>query len=238
MPPPTDDWLKRAGDRRAIAEALTRIEQESWKQADWEALPPRSPTSFVLGITGAGGAGKSTLIAALAPFLRGKQLNVAVLACDPASPVSGGALLGDRVRVEPRPADSGFFFRSFSTRGHSGGVSKATGPAVELLRRIGFDVVLVETVGVGQDQYGVREFVDKLLLVLTPGSGDEIQLQKAGLIELVDAIAVNKADQPGSDILLAMLRECLPEVPVIPVVATARQGIERLWNALSDVRRK
>lgn len=224
-----------AGERHALAEAVTRLEQQTWHDADWTALPAPQKSTIVLGITGAGGVGKSTLVAALVPFLREKNLRVAALACDPSSPVSGGALLGDRVRVEPRPADDGFYFRSFATRGQSGGISPAVGPTIELLRRLRFDVVLVETVGVGQDQYAVREFVDRLLLVLNPGGGDEIQLQKAGLIELADVIAVNKADLPGADILIAMLRECLPAVPVLPLVATKQQGLERLWQTLTGL---
>lgn len=228
------DQAKRllAGDRRVLAETVTKLEQEAMAPEDWSVFPAPSEKTLVVGVTGAGGVGKSTLVAALVPFLRNRNVRVAVLACDPSSPVSGGALLGDRVRVEPRPADDGFFFRSFSTRGQAGGISRAVGPVIELLRRLDFDVILVETVGVGQDQYAVDEFVDQLLLVLNPGAGDEIQLQKAGLLELVDVIAVNKADLSGSDILISMLRECLPDIPVIPVIATKQQGLERLWDAI------
>jgi LAO/AO transport system kinase len=222
----------KTGDRRAVAEAITLLERGDWDAAAWEALPAPAARSFAVGITGAGGAGKSTLIAALVPLLRSRNLTVAVLASDPSSPVSGGALLGDRVRLEYRPDDPGFYFRSLATRGHAGGISGVVGSAVQLLRRVPFDVILVETVGVGQDQYAVREFVDKLLLVLTPLAGDEIQLQKAGVIELADVIAVNKSDLPGADIFIALLRECLGTTPVIPVVATAPQGLERLWETI------
>jgi len=222
----------KQGDRRALAEAITLLEQGEWEEVDWQALPAPDAQAVTIGITGAGGAGKSTLVAALVPFLREQGLRVAVLACDPSSPLSGGALLGDRIRVEPRPADEGFYFRSLSTRGQPGGISQVVRPAVELLKRAGFQVVLVETVGVGQDQYAVHDTVDRLLLVLTPATGDEIQLQKAGVIELADVIAVNKADLPGADLLIAMLRECLPETTVIPVVATQGQGLQRLWAAL------
>ena len=219
-------------DRRALAEAISLLEQGRSPPDLWDQLPPPVTPGLIVGITGAGGAGKSTLVAALIPFLRDQGLTVAVLATDPASPRSGGALLGDRVRVEPRPADDGFYFRSFSTRGATGGISPAVQPAAELLRRLGYQIVLMETVGVGQDQYAVRPLVERLLLVLSPATGDEIQLQKAGVIELADVIAVNKADLPGADILIALLRECLPEIPVVPVVATMSQGLPRLWQAL------
>jgi LAO/AO transport system kinase len=221
------------GDRRELAAALTLIEQGRWTEADWERLPPAKSNVLAAGITGAGGAGKSTLIAALVPWLRERGLTVAVLATDPSSPVTGGALLGDRIRIDARPDDPGFYFRSFGTRGETGGISAAVAPAVRLLKSVGFDVVLVETIGAGQDQVAVRACVDRLVLVLTPQAGDQIQLQKAGLLEVADVIAINKADLTGADILLAMMRECLPDIPVIPVVAAQGQGLERLWNAVT-----
>lgn len=231
-PETTADRLLRK-DRRALAAAITALESGQWTDEDWNQLPAPDQPPITVGITGAGGAGKSTLIAALITLLREQQLSVAVLACDPSSPLTGGALLGDRIRVETRPQDSQFYFRSLSTRGATGGVSAVIGDAVRLMAAARFDVVLVESVGAGQDQYGIRQFVDKLLLLLTPGSGDEIQLQKAGLIELADLIAVNKCDLPGADLLIAMLRECLPDIKVIPIVATQAEGIKQLWTALS-----
>ena len=220
------------GDRLALAQAITRLELGTWEAADWLPLQAGGRKAFSVGLTGSGGAGKSTLAGALVEYLRQRDISTAVLANDPSSPISGGALLGDRVRLEPRPLDPGCYFRSLATRGHHGGISPVVGEAVRLLGAVGFEVVLVETVGVGQDEYAVHSFVDRLVLLLTPGSGDEIQLQKAGLIELADVIVVNKADLPGADVLLAMLRELLPHTPSLPVVANRSQGIEQLWQTL------
>jgi LAO/AO transport system kinase len=259
---PQDDALLldrfRQRDRRALAQVLSRV--ESGKEPAWsedspsdrpaEPHPPsgdhatHGAASYapaetrVVGITGSGGAGKSTLIGALIQHLRQQGLTVAVLACDPQSPLSGGALLGDRIRVEFPPDDEGVYFRSLSTRGAQGGVSAAIGAAIPWLRRFGFDVVLVETVGVGQDQIAVREFVDTLLLLITPNTGDEVQWEKAGVIEVADAIVVNKSDLPGADRVRQQLTSTLNllpgsrEVPVLATVAAKGQGVPQLWEAI------
>jgi LAO/AO transport system kinase len=222
------------GDRRALAEILTLV--ESGTAPTWPTVP-RSPKTRVVGITGSGGAGKSTLIGALVDLLRKKGIKVAVLACDPQSPVTGGALLGDRIRVHFDPTDEGVYFRSLSTRGAQGGISAAVAPAIEWLKAFGFDVVIVETVGVGQDQVAVRSAVDTLVMLVTPHSGDEVQWEKAGLIEVADLIVVNKSDLPGADrvrqqLLAALTLTAGMTIPVLNVTASSGTGVVELWEAI------
>ncbi len=192
-----------------------------------------------MGLTGSGGAGKSTLVGGLITHLREQGLSVAVLACDPQSPVTGGALLGDRIRVRFDPADEGVYFRSLSTRGAAGGISAATMAARDWLTAFGFDVILIETVGVGQDQIAVRAAVDTLVLLVTPNTGDEVQWEKAGLIEVADLIVVNKSDLPGADRVRHQLQSALSlspqsqRVPVLNVTAATGQGVPELWQAIS-----
>jgi LAO/AO transport system kinase len=227
-------------DRRALAEIISQVEShrdESWLPPP--ELRPSASAPFVVGFTGSGGAGKSTLVGASIAHLRSQGRTVAVLACDPQSPLTGGALLGDRVRVRFDPDDEGVYFRSLSTRGAQGGVSTAVGPAIEWLKAFGFDVIIVETVGVGQDQMGVRPFVDVLALLVTPNSGDEVQWEKAGLIEIADLIVVNKADLPGADRLRQQLLSALslggkPPAPIFAVVASSGQGVAELWQAIDQ----
>ncbi|HUY31295.1 MAG TPA: GTP-binding protein [Pirellulales bacterium] len=225
----------RRRQRRALAEIITRIEAGTSS-----AVPARRTGSFrVVGITGSGGAGKSTLIDASIAHLRGEGRTVAVLACDPQSPLTGGALLGDRVRARLDPDDEGVYFRSLSTRGAQGGVSRAIGPAIRWLDAFGFDVVIVETVGVGQDQVAVRDVVDTLVLLVTPNTGDEVQWEKAGLLEVADLVAINKADLPGADRARRQLVSALSfgvakPVPVLAVVAASGQGVAELWQAIDE----
>ena len=233
-----DRFVQR--DRRALARILTLVERgqapelEKLSEKNSSERPP-----IVVGIAGSGGAGKSTLIGKLLGHLRGRDLSVAVLACDPGSPVSGGALLGDRIRVEFDPADDGIYFRSFSTRGATGGISAAVGPAIRWIAAFGFDVILIETVGIGQDQTAIHPLVDRLVLIVTPATGDEIQWDKAGVIELADVIAVNKADLPGADRVAADLTSSLSLVPgsqpppIVLVTAASGAGIAELWQAIS-----
>jgi len=233
------DLLARfeAGDRRALAEMLTLV--EAGTAPELPARLDRRAATHVVGITGSGGAGKSTLVAALINHLRAAGLRVAVLASDPQSPRTGGALLGDRIRVRFDPSDNGVYFRSLSTRGATGGLSAAVKPALDWLAAFGFDVVLVETVGVGQDQVAARDVVDTLVLLVTPHTGDEVQWEKAGLIEVADLIVVNKSDLPGADRVRTQLHAALSlapgqdPVPVLSVVAADGRGVRELWDAIA-----
>jgi LAO/AO transport system kinase len=221
-----------SGDRRALARLLTLAELGL-------APAPCGPRSGrIIGITGSAGSGKSTLVASLVEHLRKRNLRVAVVACDPRSPKTGGALLGDRIRVRFDPADEGVYFRSLSTRGAQGGISDRTGELLHWLQAFGFDVILVETVGIGQDQVAVRSLVQTLVLLVTPGTGDEVQWEKAGVMEVADLIVVNKCDLPGADRvrqqLLAALtldpQEAPP--PVLQTNALSGQGVAELWAAI------
>lgn len=239
----TADLLDRFSkkDRRALAELLTLVELGEAPPIPEPAGYPPIPTR-VVGITGSGGAGKSTLIGELVAYLRREGLTVAVLACDPQSPVTGGALLGDRIRVRFDAADEGIYFRSLSTRGAAGGISASVKPAVQWLKAFGFSVVIVETVGVGQDQIGVRDVVDTLVLLVTPHTGDEVQWEKAGLLEVADIVVVNKSDLSGALRVRQQLTAALSlgkqsnHVPVLNTTAATGEGIKELWGAIAAPR--
>ena len=234
-------WIERfrQGDRRALARLITCLDN-GWDVEEVLDKTADAARALKVGLTGPGGAGKSTMSAALLQHLRSIGKKVAVLACDPASPFTGGALLGDRVRMDYEPDDAAAFFRSLSSRGATGGLSDSAAAIVQLTERFGFDVVIVETVGTGQDQMAVRELVDVLVLVVTPASGDEIQWEKAGLLEAADLVVVNKADLPGADAAVAGLRSMLElaqstsEVPILKVVANKPTGMDSLWEAISQ----
>lgn len=227
----------RSKDRRSLARLITRLENGRYIDIVRQELRKSSTPCIVVGLTGAPGAGKSSLTAALVAHLRRQNKTVAVLASDPASPFSGGALLGDRVRMDYDPADAGVFVRSFSSRGATGGISDSTADVVRAVRAFGFDVVLIETVGSGQDQLAVRDLVDVLVLVITPAGGDDIQWEKSGQMEAADVIALNKADLPGADFAIAGIRSMLelspvPPPPILRTIATTKEGIADLWNAI------
>ena len=204
------------------------------------ALYPHTGRAHVVGITGNPGSGKSTLVARLVAHLRRSGRTVGVLAVDPSSPFSGGAVLGDRVRMMEHAADEGVFIRSLASRGHLGGLSRATGAMVHILDAMGLDIILIETVGVGQDEVDVVRMAQTTVVVLVPGLGDDIQAIKAGILEIADIFVVNKADRPGAERAMADLRAMQGlgpqpagrQVPIIAAVATGDEGVDRLLAAV------
>ena len=237
------------GDRTALARALTLIENggESAQEV-LAALPPGAPTATVVGITGAPGAGKSTLTDALITVLRTRGSRVAVLAVDPSSPFSGGAMLGDRVRMLGHATDPDVYVRSMASRGHLGGLSRATPQAVRALAAVGFDPVLVETVGVGQSEVAVAATADTTIVVVNPGWGDSVQAGKAGLLEVGDVFVVNKADREGAAATVQDLEGMLRtsgahagtrdggnqwRAPVLTTVATDGTGVVWVADAIA-----
>jgi LAO/AO transport system kinase len=232
----------RAGNPRALARGLSSIEAGGeWAEALSELLYPYTLSAHIVGITGATGAGKSTLVTALAKEARGRGIKVAVLAVDPSSPYSGGAILGDRIRMQELSGDSGVFIRSMATRGALGGLSGAAADAVDLLCAAGFPLVIVETVGAGQDEVDIMRLAHTTVVVSVPGMGDDIQALKAGVMEIADIHVVNKADREGAERTIAELRALLamqmvPEgswnVPVLSCVATRGEGASQLLDEL------
>lgn len=230
------------GDVRALSRAITVVEQGRPEAAGLlaELRRERRDLAPTVGLTGAPGVGKSTLTSALIGAARRDGRTVAVLAVDPSSPYSGGALLGDRLRMDAFILDPGVFVRSMSARGRLGGLSPRAGEAVWLLRAFGFDEVIVESVGAGQSEHALAGLVDTTVVVLTPGAGDAIQLEKAGIIEIADVFTVNKADLPGADAFARAVRGMqsigprrawMP--PIVKTVALAREpDVDELWAAI------
>ncbi len=207
----------RAGDRRAIGRAISLAERLGPEGRELvAALHPDTGRAWRVGVTGAPGAGKSTLISGLAGLLRRAGRSVAVVSVNPTSPFTRGAVLGDRIRLADHFLDPGVFIRSMASRGHQGGLAEATADAVLVLDAAGFDVVLVETVGSGQNEVEVQSLTETVVLALMPGSGDGVQAIKAGLMEIPDVLAVSKADRPGADVLVSELANALTLVPAGP----------------------
>lgn len=229
------------GDARAAARAMSLIEDAAPSASGiLDALFGKRPAAPRVGITGPPGAGKSTLVAEYAALLRGQGLRVGIVAVDPTSPFTGGAILGDRVRMGGHSTDPMVFIRSMATRGSLGGLAARTGEICEVLDAWGSQTTLVETVGVGQSELDVAETADTVVVVLTPESGDSIQALKAGLMEIADVIVLNKADHPGADAMEAALRSSLAFRPkegwrpsIVRTIAVERKGIDALHAAIA-----
>ncbi len=240
-----------SGDRRALARLLTAVENRTpLAEAAMRRFYPMAGKAQLIGVTGPAGAGKSTLVAALIAELRRAERPVAVVAVDPSSPITGGAVLGDRVRMQAYASDDGVFIRSMASRGHAGGLSTATTAAAALFDAAGFDTVLIETVGAGQSEVEVAATADTTVVVEAPEMGDEIQAIKAGLLEVADIIVVNKGDRPGAHRTAAQLRAMLADTPrearpgrpspkhpdVLLTTAPTGEGVAELLAAI-DARR-
>ena len=225
------------GDLRSASRLLTLAENR-----DPAALPilkilyPHTGRANLIGVTGPAGAGKSTLINHLIAAFRKKKKSVGVLAVDPSSPLTGGAILGDRLRMHPHFLDKGVFIRSLATRGAWGGISPALFDAIHVLDAMGKEIIFIETVGAGQDEIQIARLAETLLLVLSPGIGDDIQILKAGLLEIGDLIAVNKGDLKEADLLIQELQETVPERPIVKVAAVKEEGLSRLVSELDKKR--
>ncbi|MFD2472574.1 methylmalonyl Co-A mutase-associated GTPase MeaB [Amycolatopsis silviterrae] len=244
--PDLDELVGRAreGQPRAVARLISLVEDSSPRVADIaRALTPYTGRARVIGLTGPPGVGKSTSTSALLTALRGEGLRIGVLAIDPSSPFSGGALLGDRIRMTEHATDPGVFIRSMATRGHLGGLSWATPQAVRVLDAAGFDVVLIETVGVGQSEVDVVKLADTTVVLLAPGMGDGIQAAKAGVLEIADVFVVNKADRDGADATVHDLKQMITlarrelrgpswRQPIVRTVAAKGEGVDEVVSAL------
>lgn len=241
------DWAEqvRSGDVRAISRAMTAIESRSTEAEDLlRQLFARTGKAFLVGVTGAPGTGKSTLVDRMAAHYRAQKETVGVIAVDPSSPFTGGAILGDRIRMQGHASDSGVFIRSMATRGSLGGLSQATSDAALLLDAAGKHFVLIETVGVGQGEVEIARLADCTIVVLVPGMGDDVQSLKAGVMEIADIFVVNKADHEGVDKFEQQLRAILQLVPerdgwkppIVLTIATENKGIDELAREIGRFR--
>jgi LAO/AO transport system kinase len=234
-----------AGDRRAVARAISLVEDGSKDLARLsEALYPQTGRAYTVGLTGSPGVGKSSLAEQLVRAARGRGRTVAVLAIDPTSPFSGGALLGDRLRMQTHATDPDVFIRSMATRGHLGGMALAAPEALRVLDASGKDLVIVETVGVGQAEVEVATATDTTLVVVAPGWGDSVQVAKAGILEIADVFVVNKSDRDGAEEAARDLRNMLrmgPKLdwvpPIVKTSAASGRGMDELWDAIEQHRK-
>ncbi len=238
-----DEVLK--GNTRAVARAITSVENGTPQSAELlKALFPHSGKAYIVGVTGAPGTGKSSLVDRLAEYYRGLQKRVGIIAVDPTSPFTGGAILGDRIRMQARSTDPGIFIRSMATRGRLGGLSSATDDVALILDAAGFEIILIETVGVGQDEVDIVRTADVTLVVLVPGMGDEIQTIKAGVMEIGDIFVLNKCDREGAAKMEQELHSTISasrrpdgwETPLAKTIATQNVGIRELAEAIASFR--
>ncbi len=232
-----------AGNPRAIARAITRVENGADSASDlMKEVFTRTGNALVIGITGAPGAGKSSLVDKLAMFYKNSGERIGIICVDPSSPFSGGAILGDRIRMSALSVDKNVFIRSMATRGNLGGLSRATVDAVAILDAAGFDKVIVETVGVGQDEVEIVKTADVSIVVLVPGMGDDIQAIKAGIMEIGDVFVINKSDREGvlrtekelEALLTLAMRPDFWNPPIVKTIATESKGIEDLSLAITS----
>jgi len=233
----------RQGDARSLARAITTVENRS---AGWSALLkalfPHSGKARVLGLTGAPGAGKSTLVDQLAKLYRQQGKTIGIIAVDPTSPYSGGAILGDRIRMQDHHADSGIYIRSMATRGTLGGLARTTADVVTVLDASGRDLILIETVGVGQDEVDIVRLADITVVILVPGMGDDVQTIKAGIMEIADIFVINKSDREGAERVEREIRAMQSLAPrtdgwtpsIVKTVASEGKGIANLATAIED----
>jgi LAO/AO transport system kinase len=239
----TDSLLDRvlAGDAVAVARAISKVEDNAEAASDlMKQIFPRTGRALIVGITGAPGAGKSSLVDKLAAFYRRHGDRVGIIAVDPSSPFSGGAILGDRIRMQTLTLDKGVFIRSMATRGNVGGLARASVEAVAILDAAGYDKIIVETVGVGQDEIEIAKTADVCVVVLVPGMGDDVQTMKAGIMEIADVLVINKADRDGilrtekelQALLTLAPREDEWQPPIVKTVAIENKGLDDLAGAI------
>jgi len=234
----------RAGDVRALARLLSLVEDESPQvRIVIKDLLPATGGARIIGLTGAPGVGKSTVTSALVGAFRAAGHRVAVLAIDPTSPFTGGALLGDRVRMQEHAADEAVFIRSMASRGHLGGLAASTPQAIRVLDAAGFELIIIETVGVGQAEVAIASLADSVVVLLAPGMGDAIQAAKAGILEVADLFVVNKADKPDAQQVVRDLRNMIAlagrgeddwKPPIVSTVAVKNEGIQELVSRLNQ----
>jgi GTPase len=237
-----------AGDPRAIARAISHIENDDPSAGDLVArIFSHTGRAYLIGVTGPPGAGKSTLVDRLLTEFRAKAWSVAVIAVDPTSPFTGGAVLGDRLRMQQHAGDNRVFVRSMATRGHLGGLARSTGDAALVLDAAGFDIVVVETVGVGQDEVDIIRMADVSIVTLVPGTGDDVQALKAGIMEIADVFVVNKSDREGADRLVSSVEGNLAlhaygatewRPPIVKTVATTGAGVPEVVEAVTKFRER
>ncbi len=234
-----------AGDLNAVARAISKVEDGAADAAElMRKVFPRTGRALIIGITGAPGAGKSSLVDKLAAIYRKRGERVGIIAVDPSSPFSGGAILGDRIRMQALSLDKGVFIRSMATRGNLGGLARATVDAVAILDAAGYAKIIIETVGVGQDEVEIVKTADVCVVVLVPGMGDDVQAMKAGIMEIGDIFAINKADREGvlrtekevEALLSLSMREDGWQPPIVKTIAIENKGIELLASAIDQCR--